>query len=286
MDKIWTIGSILQWTQQYFTQKGIDSPRLDAEILLSHVLQKERIYLYAHYDEPLMPPELAAYRELIKKRANRLSVAHILGVKNFMGLDFTVNKDVLIPRPETELLVEQVMSIQAAETPLRILDIGTGSGAIVLSLLHYLPQAAAVAVDISEKALHIAQGNAEALGLTERVEWIQSDLLGAVPDQTFDWIVSNPPYLTRDDMAVLQPEVQYDPKQALYGGPDGLEFYRRIASAAWPYMKADGHCAVEIGAGQAPAVSSIFADTGQYTLVQVCKDYGNIERVIIFRRKE
>ena len=199
MNKIWTIGALLQWTQQYFAGNGIDSPRLDAEILLAHVLHKERIYLYAHYDEPLNGEELAAYRAMVKKRADRLSVAHILGTKAFMGLDFKVSEDVLIPRPETEMLVETVVTAAEGTAPV-IIDIGTGSGAIVLSLLHYLPQATGTGVDISTKALAIAAENGRSLGLDDRVTWIESDLFTQVPPCTCDWLVSNPPYLTQGDM--------------------------------------------------------------------------------------
>ena len=285
MSEVWTIGSLLQWTQQYFAGKGIDSPRLDAEILLAHVLQKERIYLYAHYDEPMMANELAAYRELVKKRATRFSVAHILGTKSFMGLDFSVSTDVLIPRPETEVLVEQVLAY-VGKKAVSVLDIGTGSGAILLSLLHYLPEAQGCGVDMSSKALAIARTNGEKLGLSERVQWLESDLFGALPADRYDWIVSNPPYLTKAEMEQLQPEVEHDPKLALFGGPDGLDFYRRIAQKAWQYLTAEGHCAVEIGAGQASAVQHIFEETGAYSTDKVVKDYGDIERVLIFEKKE
>ncbi|MBF1320545.1 MAG: peptide chain release factor N(5)-glutamine methyltransferase, partial [Megasphaera micronuciformis] len=141
MTDLWTIGSLLKWTEGFFAEKGIDTPRLDAEILLAHVLEKERIYLYAHFDEPMTSTELSAYKEMIKKRAARYPVAHILGIKPFMGLDFIVNEHVLVPRPETELLVEAVLEICPKEVPVRVLDMGTGSGAILLSLLSYLPQA-------------------------------------------------------------------------------------------------------------------------------------------------
>ena len=286
MAKIWTIGALLQWTQEYFAQKGIDEPRLDAEILLAHVMQQERIYLYAHYDEPLEAAELAAFRELVKKRATRLSVAHLLGTRSFMGMDFTVNEDVLIPRPETEVLVEKVVAYQSVDTPLSILDIGTGSGAIILSLLKYLPKASGVAVDISAKALAVAEKNGINLALDDRVQWLESDLFDNLPAQRFDWLVSNPPYLSQQDMDTLQPEVAHDPANALFGGTDGLDFYRRIASAAWQYLKPGGHCALEIGAGQAPAVTEIFAADGHYELDQIYTDYGKIERVMIFKGKE
>lgn len=285
MNKIWTIGALLQWTQQYFAGKGIDSPRLDAEILLAHVLHKERIYLYAHYDEPMNGEELAAYRAMVKKRADRLSVAHILGTKAFMGLDFKVSEDVLIPRPETEMLVETVVAAAEGTAP-AILDIGTGSGAIILSLLHYLPQATGTGVDISPKALAIAAENGRTLGLDGRVTWIESDLFTKVPQGTCDWLVSNPPYLTKGDMERLQPEVRHDPALALYGGDDGLEFYRRIAADSPAYVKAGGHCAVEIGAGQAEDVTAIFCRHGAYDHEQTVKDYGGIDRVLVFSRKE
>ena len=285
MNKIWTIGALLQWTQQFFAGKGIDSPRLDAEILLAHVLHKERIYLYAHYDEPMNPQELAAYRELVKKRANRYSVAHILGTQPFMGLDFKVSEDVLIPRPETEMLVETVVTAAEGTAPV-IIDIGTGSGAIVLSLLHYLPQATGTGVDISSKALAIAAENSRSLGLDDRVTWIESDLFTQVPPCTCDWLVSNPPYLTQGDMEQLQPEVRHDPALALYGGDDGLDFYRRIAADSLAYVKVGGHCAVEIGAGQADDVTAIFCRHGAYDHEQTVKDYGGIDRVLVFSRKE
>ncbi len=286
MTKLWTIGSLLRWTQDYFQQKGIDSPRLDAEILLAHVLQKERIYLYAHYDEPMNPAELAAFREFVKKRASRLSVAHILGTKAFMGLDFRVTADVLIPRPETELLVETVIETAGRQSRASFLDIGTGSGAIILSLLHYLPQAAGTGVDISPEALSVAGENGCSLGLDGRVHWVESDLFSALAGRQFDWLVSNPPYLTAADMACLQPEVRYDPAQALFGGPDGLDIYRRLAAQSPSYVRGGGYCAVEIGAGQTRDVAALFTADGAYEHIRTVTDYGGIERVLLFRRKE
>ena len=286
MSNMWTIGSILTWTTQYFSGKGIDSARLDAEILLSHVLQKERIYLYAHYDEPLNGPELAAYRELVKKRASRLSVAHILGQRSFMGFDFTINRHVLVPRPETEMLVETVMEDVPADGTASFLDLGTGSGAIVLSLLALRPHCTGTGVDISADGLAVARENGEKLGLTERVTWLESDLFAAVPPASYDWILSNPPYLTKEDMQHLEPEVRYDPPQALFGGDDGLELYRRIAVGAAAYLKENGCCAVEAGAGQSQAIARIFTETGAFTLKKIVKDYGGIERVVVCQRKE
>ncbi|KMO87192.1 modification methylase HemK [Megasphaera cerevisiae DSM 20462] len=285
MTKIWTIGELLQWTQQFFVQKGIDSARLDAEILLAHVLRKERIYLYSHYDEPMNPQELSVYRDMVKQRAGRLSVAHILGRKAFMGMDFCVNRDVLVPRPETELLVETILEQAGRDGAVSVLDIGTGSGAVILSILQYMPQACGSGVDISPQALAVAKKNGAALQLSERVTWIESDIVSGVSPQVFDWIVSNPPYLTQADMEQLEPEVRYDPPQALFGGTDGLDIYRRMAEECWSYLKQDGFFAVEIGAGQANEVIAVFTHTGMYGHVRTVKDYGGIERVILFTRK-
>lgn len=286
MSKLWTIGALLQWTAGFFKEKGVDTPRLDAEILLGSVLHKERIYLYAHYDEPVNPDELAKFRDMVKKRAMRLSVAHILGTQPFMGLDFKVTRDVLVPRPETEMLVETVLDRTAKDEPIHILDIGTGSGAIIVSLAHYLPQCQGTGVDISQEALDIAMENGQALDVDDRLTWLKSDLFAAVPPFSYDWLVSNPPYLTRADMAHLQPEVTYDPKGALYGGPDGLDIYRRLAAESPAYVKAGGHCAVEIGAGQAADVIAIFTAGGAYIHEETIEDYGHIERVLVFQRKE
>jgi len=231
--------------------------------------------------------ELNSYRNFVKKRAERVSVAHLLGTKNFMGMNFIVNTDVLIPRPETEILVETVLSYEKnTAANIKILDIGTGSGAIILSLLSYWTKASGTGVDVSPAALIIAKKNSEAFKLSERVEWLESDLFANVFHRSYTWIVSNPPYLTQADMQSLQPEVRRDPEQALFGGIDGLSYYRQLAADSWQYMMQDGYCAVEIGAGQCKAVSDIFEAAGHYMIDKVVKDYGDIERVIIFKRKE
>lgn len=286
MPKVWTVGAILQWTVDFFTQKGLESPRLDAEILLAHVLQKERIYLYAHYDEPLSSEERAAYRELVIKRAQRYSVAHLLGVRSFMGLDFSVNEDVLVPRPETEMLVETVLSYEKKDASFSVLDMGTGSGAILISILHERPNATGLAVDISPKALDVARKNGQALGVADRITFLESNLFEAVPKGTFDWIVSNPPYLTAYDMEHLQPEVRHDPESALYGGVDGLDFYHALADKSAAYVKPRGYIAVEVGAGQSKKVADLFTTTGAFSLTDIVVDYGGIERVVLCQRKE
>ena len=280
MNDLWTIGSLLKWTEGFFAEKGIDTPRLDAEILLAHVLEKERIYLYAHFDEPMTSTELSAYKEMIKKRAARYPVAHILGIKPFMGLDFIVNEHVLVPRPETELLVEAVLEICPKEVPVRVLDMGTGSGAILLSLLSYLPQATGTGVDISSDALKIAAENSEALHI-DRAQWVNSDLFTNVEAHEYDWLVSNPPYLTAPDMQNLEEEVKYDPETALYGGTDGLDLYRRLTAEAPALLRAGGGIAVEVGIGEAHDVAALIEAHPRIVRTETLKDLGGIERVVM-----
>ena len=285
MNKIWTIGALLQWTQQYFAGKGIDSPRSMRKFSWPMSCIKSASICTAHYDEPLNGEELAAYRAMVKSGPTDYRWPISWAPKlSWASISRSV-KDVLIPRPETEMLVETVVTAAEGTAPV-IIDIGTGSGAIVLSLLHYLPQATGTGVDISSKALAIAAENGRSLGLDDRVTWIESDLFTQVPPCTCDWLVSNPPYLTQGDMEQLQPEVRHDPALALYGGDDGLDFYRRIAADSPAYVKVGGHCAVEIGAGQADDVTAIFCRHGAYDHEQTVKDYGGIDRVLVFSRKE
>ncbi len=285
MKEIWTIGALLKWTEQYFSRKGIDTPRMDAEILLAHVLKKERIYLYAYYDQPVVEAELAQYRELVRKRGERLSVAHLLGMKEFMGLTFHVTADVLVPRPDTEVLVEAALEYGKEKPDAAVLDIGTGSGAILISLLHYQKTWKGIGADISEKALEIARENAESLAVAERADFLQSDLFQAVEGDGFDILVSNPPYLTAKDMQQLEPEVEQDPKLALDGGADGLAFYRRLIAEGWQYLAPDGYMFLEIGMGQAEAVCALAEDSGRYKIKEVRKDYGHLDRVVILQRE-
>lgn len=193
MTEQWTISSILNWTRQYFSSKGIDNPRLDAEVLLSHILGKERLYLYTNFDQPLTAEELAQYREAVKKRVMRAPVAYITGSKEFMGLNFAVSPAVLIPRPDTEILVEEAIARLAANTQPVVADLGTGSGAIIVSVLAKLPAGKGVAVDISAEALAVARENARRQGVVDRVEFCQGDMMKWVSDDKFDAILSNPP---------------------------------------------------------------------------------------------
>lgn len=283
---IWTIGRMLQWTEQYFRSRGIDSARLDGEVLLSHMLGKERIYCYTHYDQPLTDKELDLFRPMVVERAKGLSVAAITGEKDFMGLTFKVNRDVLIPRPDTESIVEVVLERYDRQKDWKILDICTGSGAILLSLLHYLPKAAGVGLDISLPALQVAELNRRELELEERASFFQSDLLTALPaeEKSFDIIVSNPPYIATGEIDTLQPEVLNEPRLALDGGSDGLDFYRRILLDASGWLVSGGALAVEIGAGQAEAVAALAKDAGCYSEEERIADLGGIIRVLLWHK--
>lgn len=281
MQELWTIGRILKWTEQYFKEKGIESPRLDAEVLLSHILGRERIYLYVHFDEPLEPTELARYREAIKQRVQRVPVAYIIGEKEFMGLTFRVTADTLVPRPDTEILVQAAVERLRAhgEAP-RFADIGTGSGAICLSVLHFLPKAQADTVDISPAARAVAEENAAALEVADRVTFHTGDLLAPLAGQCYDAILSNPPYIPDGDIAALAPEVRLkEPHTALAGGKDGLDFYRRLTADAPALLKDGGFLAVEIGIHQAAPVAALAVPA--FSRTEILKDYAGIERVVI-----
>lgn len=306
MNEVWTIGRILKWTEHFFQEKGIESPRIDAEVLLGHVLKKERIYLYVHFEEPLQPEELTAYREAIKKRVQRVPVAYIIGRREFMGLTFHVTEDTLVPRPDTEILVQAAVErLKKREGDVHFADIGTGTGAICLSVLTYVPDATADTVDISEAARKVAEENAEALGVADRVMFYTGDLLAPLcaaqadvdasgDDEPqaearaarYDAILSNPPYIPDADIASLAPEVRYkEPRTALAGGPDGLAFYRRLIADSPALLADDGFLAVEVGIHQAKAVAQMATDSGNFARTEILKDYGGVERVVVAWKK-
>ncbi|MDD4600059.1 Release factor glutamine methyltransferase [bioreactor metagenome] len=281
----WTIGGILTWTKQYFSEKGVDNPRLDAEVLLSHILGKDRIHLYVNFDQPLQPTELTAFRAAVKQRAMRLPVAYITGCKEFMGLDFSVSPAVLIPRPDTEFLVEAALDrLEKINKPI-VLDIGTGSGAIIISVLAKNPSACGAAVDISKSALAVAANNAQHNGVADRVVFYQGDLFSPVHGQLFDAILSNPPYIPNEDILQLEPEVQREPKLALAGGRDGLDYYRRIINQGRQFLKPGGFIAVEIGIGQAEAVTQLAEKSEGFKVAELIKDYAGIDRVVVLEQR-
>ncbi|HBT79016.1 MAG TPA: peptide chain release factor N(5)-glutamine methyltransferase [Selenomonas sp.] len=283
---VWTIGRILKWTENFFREKGIESPRLDAEVLLAYLLQKERIYLYVHFDEPLERAELARFHEMVKKRVQRVPVAYILGEKEFMGLTFKVTSDTLVPRPDTEVLVQAAIErLKALGRPAKFADIGTGTGAICLSVLHYTEDTTAATVDISPTARAVAEENAVALGLTERVTFYTGDLLEPLKEQKFAAILSNPPYIPDGDVAGLQAEVRLsEPPTALAGGADGLDFYRRLCSEGPELLENGGFMAFEVGVGQAHAVEALAKENELIARTEIIKDLAGIERVVVAYR--
>lgn len=282
-EELWTIGRLLQWSESFFRDKGIETPRLDAEVLLSHVLEKPRIYLYVHYDQPLDPEELAAYRGFVRRRAAREPVAYLLGEREFMGITFAVSPAVLVPQPDTETLVGEAEKRLRGTPGARIADVGTGSGAIALSLLYMLPNLTAAAVDISPEALKVARENAACLSLSDRVTFYEGDLLAPLRGQTFDAIVSNPPYIPREDIAALPIEVQAEPRLALDGGVDGLDFYRRLTREAAALLRPGGFLAVEAGRGEAAAISDMARAQG-WGEVEIAQDLAGIDRVVTMYR--
>lgn len=283
---IWTIKKLLLWTTHYFQEHHLDSPRLDAELLLAHVLHKQRIYLYTDFDLIVEPSELSLYREYIKKRVSGVSTAAIIGEKEFMGLTFKVNEDVLIPRPDTETWLEKVIQYHRNEQGLYVADLGTGSGAILLSFLYYCKEDTGIGVDISEKALALAEENGKTLKMDDRVTWRRGDYLTALEEgELFDGILTNPPYIPTGDIRGLAEEVRHEPMNALDGGADGLTFYRKLAEGAAEHLKDGGFLAAEFGIHQAADVVKLLKETGKFDSFEVITDYGGIERAVYCRKK-
>lgn len=259
----WTILPLLKTTAEYFAGKGVDSPRLDAELLLAAALGVQRIELYTQYDRELSDAELARYRALVGRRGRREPVAYLVGGREFYGLEFRVTPAVLVPRPESETLVEEALRfLRARPAPLRLLDVGTGSGCLAVSLLQACPGARAVATDISAEALAVAAENARRHGVEERLELRRGSLYEPAGGEVFDLVVCNPPYV--DPQAPdLMPEVRdYEPREALYAEEQGRALYRPLAAGLGAVLAADGLGLFELGAGQAEFVAERFAAAG------------------------
>lgn len=282
---LWTIKKLINWTTGYFEKHHIDTPRLDAELLLAHVLKKQRIFLYTDFEQIVNPEELAKFKAYIQKRVQGISTAAIIGEKDFMGLTFQVNENVLIPRPDTETWLEKVIQYHRGDPDMQVADLGTGSGAILLSFLYYCKEAKGIGVDISPQALEVAKSNGEALQLTGRVTWQEGDYIDALPEGVlYDGILTNPPYIPHRDIADLAAEVRHEPMLALDGGEDGLLFYRRLAEKAAQHLKPGGFLAMEFGIHQWKEILDLFTATGQFEDFEVIKDYGDIERAIYCKR--
>ncbi|MDI7248009.1 MAG: peptide chain release factor N(5)-glutamine methyltransferase [Bacillota bacterium] len=293
-----TVRDALRIATERLRGAGIPTPRLDAEVLLAHVLGARREYLYAHPERRLGAEEHASYQAAVERRLTRLPVAYITGRKEFMSLEFLVDENVLIPRPETETLVEAVIDRlrergggvgQTAGAPVLVADIGTGSGAIAVSIAWFVRRACLIAVDISPEALRVARENARRHGVEGRMEFLEGDLLeplsGRNLEGRIDAVVSNPPYLSRRMMANLPPEVAKEPRGALAGGEAGLDLARAILDGARTFLAPDGFVALEVGHDHAATVRRIATDEFGYDGVDTIPDYAGVQRVVIARRR-
>ncbi len=285
--RVWTILDLLRWTQEHFTARGIETARLDAECLLAHALSVERLRLYLDFDKPVNESERAVFRELVRRRAgDRVPVAQLLGEREFWSLTLRVNRHVLSPRPETETLVEAALAhFPDPEAPIRILEIGTGSGAVALALARERPRAVTTATDISQEALKIAQHNAEALGMADRIRFRAGDLFAPALEEmgeagpAYDLVVSNPPYVGESERAGLAPELAHEPEIALFAGEDGLAVLRRLAHGVAAVLAPQGVVAFELAPAQAPVVAGWLREVGLED-VAIHRDLARRPRVV------
>ena len=278
----WTVLSLIEWSQRYLQERGFDEARLHAELLLAHVLGLLRLDLYLQFDRPLTPAELAAYRALFKRRLTHEPLQYIVGETGFMGLTMVVERGVLIPRPETELLVEMALEIIKKKEGggAQVLDIGTGSGNIAVALGHHAPGAQIFGIDISPEAIAVAARNIERHGLGNVAVQALDVFSGLFDGRDLDLIVSNPPYVSREQFAALEPEVRdFEPRGALTDDGDGMSFYRRLAPLALELLRPGGEVLFEIGFGQDTDIARLFNGCG-YREVGVTRDYAGIPRVI------
>lgn len=275
MDK--SYGSIYKYGCEALKEAGVSEAVLDARLLLEYVCHTDRNTLLVHPERKLSETECEDYLALIEKRSKRIPLQHLTGQQEFMGLTFRVNEHVLIPRQDTEILVEEAMKY--LHDGMRILDMCTGSACILLSLLHYSNDCSGLGADLSKEALLVAKENADRLGLSDRTEFVHSDLFSEVKGR-FDLIVSNPPYIASEQIEELMPEVKdYEPRMALDGSEDGLLFYNKIVAESIKYLQPGGYLLFEIGYDQGMAVSELMTDAG-YKEVEVVKDYAGLDRVV------
>jgi release factor glutamine methyltransferase len=290
-DEQWTIGRLLKWTTDFLAARGADSPRLDAEVLLAHALGCRRIELYTRFDELPDEPRRAAFRELVRERAGGMPVAYLVGHREFYSLSFRVTPDVLIPRPETELLLVRLLDLarqQPASTEsLQIADVGCGSGILAVCAARSLAGARVTAIDISPAALAVARENAQALGVAGQIEFVESDLFAVVePSRRYDFVISNPPYVRSDEMAGLMVDVRkFEPRIALEAGPRGTEVIERLIPQAAQRLQPGGWLLVEIGPAIEPAARELLAAEPAFEPPASIKDLAGQFRIVQARRK-
>ena len=281
----WTVLRLILWSADYLGQKGVRRGRLDAEHLLAHVVGVSRLQLYLEYDRRLTADELEGFRPLLRRRAKREPLQYIIGSQPFRELDLEVSPAVLIPRPETELLVGQILDWAAGHERAEVtaLDVGTGSGAIALSLALEGPFASVLATDVDEGALDVARRNRDSADLGDKVELRLGPLFDPLhAGEHFDVVVSNPPYVAESDSGTLDVAVvEWEPKRALFGGPDGLDVVRGLVYDAHGALRPGGLLALEVGVGQAGPVVRLLEDTGQYEELKVRRDYSGRERIVL-----
>lgn len=286
----WTIKRLLEWTCGFLKSHGSESPRLEAEVLLAHSLGCSRIELYTRFEEEPKDNEKSIFRELVKRRSQGEPVAYLTGAREFFSLEFNVNSDVLIPRPETEHLVLETVEFvkkNKAQTNWRICDLGTGSGNIAVTLAKNIASAKVTAVDISESALITAQKNAEKNKVADRIEFIHSDLFDAFPDgsEPFDIIVSNPPYVTEAEYEKLEPMVRnFEPRLALLGGSDGCAVIKRVIETAPDYLRLGGSIFLEASPTIIDHVLEIFQENGNWQEIRKIQDLSRLERFAVAKR--
>lgn len=285
-DPSWTILKILSWITAYLTEKQSESPRLDAEILLAFALKIERVQLYVQFDRPLLEDELALIRGLVKRRAAQEPIAYIVGTQGFWSLDLKTDSRALIPRPDTEILIEAVLGLLSEDSTASVIDIGTGSGAIALSLAVERPQLRIAATDIDLNTLELARENAALHGLSERVDFFYGDLLEALGTEwsTADMIVSNPPYIAEEQRSKLMADVRnFEPSGALFSGEDGLDILRRLTRDSYRFLQSGGYLLCEIGYDQGSLVRELFEGAG-FSDIEVRQDYGGRDRVVLGKK--
>lgn len=278
----WTIREVLNWTRGYFEDAGIVQPRLEAEILLAHALDVDRLHLYMAPDKPLTSDERSRYRSVVKERHSGTPLQHVIGEVNFYGLRFRVDREALIPRNETEELLDQVIKRAPRDRDIRCLDLGTGTGVIAVCMARYLPKAQVTAIDVSPTALQMARENAVLNEVTDRIEFVESNWFAHVEGQ-FDFIATNPPYIRSEELPNLPVEVRdHEPSVALDGGADGLDKIREIIKDLRTYLQPDGVVLMEIGHKQGDRVKQLFESIGLID-VSVERDIAEKDRFVVGR---
>ena len=283
--RTWTVLDLLRWTTQHFSERGIETPRLDAECLLAFALGCDRLRLYVDYEKPVDEAERARFRELVKQRAGeRVPVALLTGTREFWSLPLRVSRDVLVPRPDTETLVAAALEcFPDRDAEIAVLDVGTGSGAIALAIASERPKARVTATDFSAAALAVARENAVALQLDDRVRFLEGSLFEPIAGESFDLIVSNPPYVAERDRATLPPELRHEPASALFAGPDGTDVLRALAAQLGEVLAPGGAALVELDPRQAGAMVAWLGEAG-LVAIAVHRDAAGRQRVVSGRR--